>query len=353
MFAVLTCILFLFGAPDAGATTVYKVDKFSVEAEAKNAVSAKKKAMGQAERGAFELLMRRLVPVTSYANLPKIPHSEIATMIDGLSVRSERNSRTRYLATLDFSFSSEAVQAVMKANNLRFVDEPAEMIEVIPLFIKADGQLDTGLSPWRKAWLGVDGLNALTPLKIGQVKPSITVEMARALMSGNQESLTNAQQQYGTPRILFAVAEENLETGELFVTLAGNDATGRLMLNRVYRTLSDSQYAMAKSAALSLSILEGRWKTTKVRFGAGADLNALEQEVLITVEFSGFREWQKIRGRLDKIPGVKAMDVGSLSARGAEVTLKYPGGAEGLSRQVATQELTLENVAGAWILRSF
>jgi len=91
-----------------------------------------------------------------------------------------------------------------------------------------------------------------------------------------------------------------------------------------------------------------------MRLQGGEIIPESESEtVLATVEFSGFREWKAIRVRLGKVPGLHSIDVGSISARGAEITLTYPGGAAYLSRQLAPYNLALENIGGAWILRSF
>ena len=72
---------------------------------------------------------------------------------------------------------------------------------------------------------------------------------------------------------------------------------------------------------------------------------------MIAVEFQGMSQWQDISRRLSALPGVEGLDVAGLSARGARVTLRYPGGPEQLSDALADQGLSLRNAGGTWVLR--
>lgn len=337
----------------ADESNIYKATKIAVEADAQDAVAAKNEAMAIAERDAFDIVVRRLVPVTYFSKLPKLESDDIAEMIDGVAVRSESNSRTRYLATLDYSFSPEAVRNMLQEQNLPFVEDRAPQLVIVPLSFAEDGSVDTGLSPWRKTWGSLDLINALTPAKLGQAKPDITPELVESLMTQNPQAVSALSKAYGAGNIIFAIATFSNDSSQMQLNIAGTDSVGSVKLNRKFGIVSTPEETMHDAAALTLGILEGRWKSTKVTGGPMASLNAPAETALVTVEFSGFREWQKIRERLNKIPGMKELNVSSLSARGAEVTFTYPGGAEGLSTKLADQALMLENVEGAWIMRSF
>jgi len=73
---------------------------------------------------------------------------------------------------------------------------------------------------------------------------------------------------------------------------------------------------------------------------------------LLTVQFSSLKEWQDIRTRLSKVPGVQGMEIASLSARSADVKFRYPGGAPSLAAKLPSRRMSLMNVGGAWVLRS-
>jgi hypothetical protein len=54
-------------------------------------------------------------------------------------------------------------------------------------------------------------------------------------------------------------------------------------------------------------------------------------------------EWQQISQRLSATPGVSNMEVEGLSARGARMSLVYPGGAEALARALSSQGLSVRS----------
>ena len=127
----------LLAVPDAHAasqTNVYKVAKYPVQAQAEDAVTAKAQALADAQQGAFRSLMKRLVPVTAYKRLPKVPLARVQDMIAGFSVRSERNSSTEYLANYDFEFQPRAVREMLRSNGLLYVEDVAPPTVLVAAF---------------------------------------------------------------------------------------------------------------------------------------------------------------------------------------------------------------------------
>ncbi len=88
----------------APSDEVYTVGNYPVDAQAANAVAAKEKALADGQEAAFRSLLKRVVPVTDYDRLKRLSSLKSSDFFEGVSVRSERNSSTRYIASLDFSF---------------------------------------------------------------------------------------------------------------------------------------------------------------------------------------------------------------------------------------------------------
>lgn len=82
---------------------------------------------------------------------------------------------------------------------------------------------------------------------------------------------------------------------------------------------------------------------------AGDEAVAVES-IALTAQFSGLKQWQDMRGRLQKVPGVQGLDIKALNARSASLTLDYPGGANGLARAVQAQGLAVQQMGGEWVL---
>ena len=337
------------GEVRAAPVDVYTVANFQLEASDDDAVKAKKRAIAEGQQRAFRLLLKRLVHYRDFARLPDMDARAIERFIDRFSVRREKNSRTQYLATFDFRFQANAIQSLLRNNGIPFVDQQAPQFVVVPVFLSGDKR---DQKAWYKKWKALDLAHSLTPIKLAKMSSGLTVEKLTTVLSGDPDAFDDMSRQYSTRRLVFVVAEPTGESERLTVRLIGRDAVDDINLNRNYSGFEPSFSAMEEAASVSLGIFEGRWKA--MRLQGGEIIPESESEtVLATVEFSGFREWKAIRVRLGKVPGLHSIDVGSISARGAEITLTYPGGAAYLSRQLAPYNLALENIGGAWILRSF
>src|SRR5262249_6404552 len=86
---------------------------YPLEARADNAVSAKNKALADGQQAAFRSLLKRLVPVTAYQQLRGLRQVPAGDLVEGVRVRSERNSSTDYIASLDFTFQAKGVRDLL------------------------------------------------------------------------------------------------------------------------------------------------------------------------------------------------------------------------------------------------
>lgn len=348
------CLLLvaIAGGATAQQADVYTVAKLSVNVQAKDAVSAKKQAIAEAKVRALYTVMRRLAPFNSSQTLPNVSLKAIDDILEGYTVRSERNSQTRYLATLDFAFNPDGVRRLLVEKNIPINDQQAESVAVLPLYVNK-GKIDhTGRDPWRTAWNGLDLTNAIVPVRLLRPSPSFTFEQLTSLIGGNVETYVALRDKYKTDKLVVAVAEQSAD-GKAFTTqLFGVDRAGSVSLTRNDPILKGGVKASAQeAAAIALGVIEGRWKFVLAPSGgAGGDgtLNAFD----VVVEFGGMREWRDIRGRLRKVPGLQALDVGSLSARTASVKFQFLGGPDRLSQALAPHGLGLYGGEGSWVLRS-
>jgi hypothetical protein len=63
-------------------------------------------------------------------------------------------------------------------------------------------------------------------------------------------------------------------------------------------------------------------------------------------------EWNEMRRRLLEMPGVEELRIEAQSARSANLSLRYPGGAEALASALYSRGLTLKSAGGGLILHS-
>jgi hypothetical protein len=350
------------GAADgAGAAeSVFTVANYPVEARADNAAAAKDRALADGQQAALRSLLKRLVPVTAYARIRRLRDVKAGDLVDGFKVRSERNSSTDYIASLDFTFQSKGVRDLLRREGIPFTDEQAPALTVVPIWRATAGASARGEAGWTNAWKGLDLEHALTPVKLQALKKEIAPATVEALAGGDGGAIRALVAAYGSELVLIAVAEHDAAASRLNVTLSGRDAVGAFTLKRAYRIdAADPGYANDLAAVISLGILEGRWKAIKSRGGSGGGAAGSggpaaggATDLLIAVEFRGMSEWQDISRKLGSTPGVEELEVAGLSARGARVTLRFAEGAERLADALARQGLNLRNADGNWLLKA-
>ncbi len=332
----------------AARSDVFTVAGVKVDAKAENAVKAKARAVAQGETRALHTLLKRLARYTDYARLPEVDARLARRMLDNVSFVRERNSRTRYIATLNYGFRADKIRRLLRGRGVAFLDRQAPEVILVPA---AGETVEAPLHRlWRQALASLDLAHALTPLRLmpAQAAPGVSLPDARQLARA-----------HNADRLVVASAHLPAGGSHLRITLAGQDAVGRFGTVQNIRIRDGALAEAAQTgAAIVLKILEGRWKASRLGLGdddsaaAGAQARQSNDKVLMTVRYSGLPEWIAIRRKLENISGVYDMTPGALSPRGATVTLSYPGGAGALSRAVRRAGLSLQNHGGEWVLRS-
>ncbi|CAN0453455.1 unnamed protein product [Phaeothamnion confervicola] len=152
---------------------------------------------------------------------------------------------------------------------------------------------------------------------------------------------------------LLAVAEPDFAARRLHVTLSGTDGVGSFVLRRTWRMdPADAAYAAELASVVALGIIEGRWKAVRARPAVSmAAAGVPMQPVQISVEFRSSQEWQSLQRELAELPGVTDFSVGGMTARSADVVLRYPGGGPALATALTGSGIDLRGSGGAWYAR--
>jgi hypothetical protein len=338
-------------AAEAKTSTVYSVAKVSVTADADNAVAAKEKALAEAQQIALRVLLKRMTNWRSHSKLPVLTDDMVEKMVDGFSVRRESNSNIRYIATLDFNFEANAVRDILNRFNIAYTDQQSPQLLLLPVMIEGGAVRPGTNNPWYSALSEVDGEHALTPVKLASPRDDITASMIGELGAKTRSVLESLKYQYRSENLVLAVAEVDPKATQLRLRLFGQDAVGGIALTRTFRIFErDVDYTAAMAAQIAVKVIEGRWKTTRLASQGALAGSADLETIALTAQFSGLKAWQEMRARLQKVPGLQGLDVKTLNARGASITVDYPGGAARLAQAAQSQGLTLEQRGQEWLL---
>ncbi|MGE0629015.1 MAG: DUF2066 domain-containing protein [Hyphomicrobiaceae bacterium] len=344
-------------AATSEADAAFIVSNYPVQATAKNGVAAKEKAVAEGQQAAFRSLVKRLTPVTAYKAYSRLGPVRAGDLISEIAVRSERGSSTSYTASLDFVFQPQRVRDLLLKSGVAFIDQQAPETALVLIYLPpvsagpADLAQSAGASMWWEAWNGLDLEHALTPVKLHKRPAALTADIVKAALRDPNAPLRAIAALSKSGQALLAIAEADPAARRLHVVLTGTDAVGSFVLKRAWRMdPSDPAYAAELAAVVALATIEGRWKATR---GASAPpANLPLQQVQLVIEYRSLEHWQKLQHQIAVTPGVEDFLIAGLTTRGADASLRYPGGGERLSAALAGQGIELRNSGGIWFARA-
>jgi hypothetical protein len=350
---VLAVFVLVAGPP--GAARAQGVDPFTVEdvpidATAKDAQAARRKALALGQQKAFALLLRRLAHTSEYGRLPKPPSADIDDLVDGISVRRERSSKVRYLALLTVRFKAGRIRSILKIAGINYVDTPSRPVVVLPLY-RAGGKLVLweGANPWRAAWNKVPLKGGLVPfvLALGDLGDVQSVNAERALKR-DRKALGAFAARYNAGEVLIALAEETGGSAAhptLRVTLWRFDALTRRVIGAGRRgavKAGDRDGTFVATATAVARAIEHRWKVENQ-----AIIGGTPRELRVRVPIESLGQWTEIHDRVKRVRVVKGTRVLRLSRERALLAISYVGDIKRLRRGLAQQNIELVALTGA------
>jgi hypothetical protein len=353
-------------APRAFADdSLYVVANVSVDATDKDAVAAKAKGTEAAERNALAIVLKRLMPVSAYAQLPDLSQQNVDDLVESVSIHSEQNSATRYLASLDVSFNGAAVKQLLDSQNIPYSETRAEAISILPLVLDGDRVKGEGAEGWSQAWEGLDLAHSVTPATILKPRANLTVDTVKSVLGGDAEAFALMQSQYSYVPLVVAIG--SVESGKFTTRLVGADSVGPINYGHDDNFSGNAKEAARAAAQLAFGIIENRWKVTqdqtpppaetKTEGGEGqpaSQTGAAEvpRNVQAVVQFTGLKDWQDIRARLMQVAGIQALEVNALSARAASITFDYAGSLGKLQAELGQSGFAFDEKDGTFVLHS-
>jgi hypothetical protein len=367
----LPLLAILSGSAAQAADSLYEVAKITVDITAKDAVAARSEGMAEAQMRAVKAVLQRLLPLSAADQIPEFTPDDIEGFVNGVSIRSEQNSTTRYIASLDVSVNERAVKQLLEDNAIPYSEARAPSISILPLAIVGGKVASEGGEGWRQAWEQLDLSHSLTPATILRPRPELSLDTVRAVLAGDAQAFSAMQADYGYGPLVLAVGEA--AKGEFVTRLAGADSVGAINFGRNDPMSGDAKGAAREAAATAFGIIENRWKVsqfpeappTEVKYeeGTGPDgapaatqgeppKAEVPRNVVAQVEFSSLKDWQDIRGRLMNVAGIQALEVNSLSARAASITFDYAGSLGHLQQVLGQSGFDFGEREGTFVLRS-
>jgi hypothetical protein len=332
----------------AGADDLFTIGGVRVDRSAASAQQARDAAVAEAERKAFDLLIRRLTDPAQAARLARPADRDLAALVQGFQVEQERASGTRYVATLDISFNGDAVRQLLGAAGIPFVQTAARPLLVVPVYRAGKETLlwEDG-NVWRQAWLENPPHTGLVPLVVpqGDVEDLGTLDSGDALAAkpGAFDALIR---RYATAGVLLAEASADPDGIALRIAeiLGGNRR--ELLADRVARTAGERDSALYARAVQQIGeLVEERYRRDNlVAPGTGGTVTA-------QIPLDGLDRWLAIRRDLQSVGLVQRLALRALNKNQAVVDIAFNGDEKQLVAALAQTGMRLERVGDNWILR--
>ena len=309
------------------AAGVYDVSGVEAKAQAGDAVTAKDKALAEARATALRGVMERVTRAADHPRLPQVPNDQAELLIDGISVEREVTSPTSYDARLTFRFDPAGIQQVLTQAGIAFSDRQAAPTLIVPIYQDGDSLAVAESNPVMEGWRGQDLTGGLTPVKLptGNIAEQ-GVDLA-AVVSRTADAIAALQHLYEADFVLVNTCSADKASKTMTCTLEGDGPGGPLQLSDQFATVDDPTAAAQGQAAQMLAKLEDSYKE-----GAPNQLSGNRNGMAVEVyaPFASMAEWQTLRSRLSTLPGLGDIEVLSLNARGALLTLYFSGTMEDL-----------------------
>jgi hypothetical protein len=331
----------------AAADDLYSVGGIAVDRTAATAQQARDAAIAEAEQKAFAILMRRLTEPSQAARLPQPSGRDLAELVQGFQVESERASATRYVATLDIAFQPDAVRQLLATAGVGAVQVAARPLLVVPLYHAGGRTLlwEDG-NGWRQAWAEHPPHTGLVTLVLPEGDAAdleaLDAEDAAAAKPGAFDSIMSRYHTGGA--LLVDATPESGGVAVKAVELGGGKRD--VFAGRIAREAGESDRALLARAAQAIGeALEDRLRRDNlVTPGSGGTVTA-------QIPLDGLNSWLAVRRDLQSVGVVQRLALRALSKREATVDIAFAGDQTQLAAALAQTGWRLERAGDSWILR--
>lgn len=333
------CLVALWSGPSYAETEdVYTVRDVSVDATANEAAEARVIAIRKGRENALRMLFQRLTLKVDWPNLPALATSEVTTLGAGFEISGERNSPTRYLATITYRFKPQDVRDILTQFDIPFSEVQARPMVVLPVFVEGESarifQDDHG---WSAAWSNKNFGHELVPVMVplGDLGDVIATPV-EAAMTNDYMALSGFAERYGVQDILLVRVRQPEPLGLIsfeFVRLSPTESETWVMTvphTRHFEPL------MRMAIDRGLARLQEDWKArTIIRFDA-------QDTMVISARFEKISQWLVIKRAMQGTPNITDSRLVALSTGGAHMEWDVVGTPSQLALALAQHSVALE-----------
>lgn len=302
----------------------FTVRDIQVDVKDSSVMQARMKAIAEGQRGAFKVLMGRLLSSDDMTSLPELSDAQLDTLLQDFEVQNEKNSAVRYMGTLTFRFNPSRVKEFFAHSHKHLLPATRNTtVVIVPVYKGLDEtQLWEEGNPWRNAWNDYPQLDPRYVIPMGDLNDMSDLPV-QSVLKGNTQNILRLMNRYHAEQVLTAVLKRDFP---FILDIHVYNKEGLSYIEESIPLLGEENLtpAMAhKAIQKTLEIV--RNLEMKNEDSATAVSLALTRPVECRIPFSTHKEWLQIQRKLSTLPSIRKIDVLSLNRRQALVSLDYIG----------------------------
>lgn len=348
-------LLCLLASPAAAQEAILASD-VSVDVTGTDASDARAKAMKQAEKDGFALLLDKLAPDQKESILGGLDEARISTLVKGVEVLDEKITGARYRAMLRVSYNAVAVNTLLEkrtgAEDTQETQKPSHAMLVLPLYEEDGNRLlwEPG-NPWMQAWkrvvLELSGSVLLAPY--GDAADSEIID-PHTLPSATHAALAPMLARYGTSEAVIIRASYRQDPSPMVEIFKRHVGPGHseTALHEYRADPQEDRDQLLYRVARDLS--EQLLRQREELFARQAIGGEAENRMMALIPFTTLSGWTQVRGVLLKLPAVRRVDVLAVSPEQVDVLVQFRGPKDMLVRDIAASGLRIVENGNYWII---
>ena len=335
---------------------LYRVEGVVVDIQG-NPVTARDRAVEEAQKQAFHTLLGRLIVARPAETSPEPGPDDMPRLVQDIDIVSEKVSAARYGATVNVRFRPEATRAFLQGKNYALAEAVRAPMVVIPIWQKdSRKKLWDVDNPWLTAWRQRGADDPLLPvvLPIGGIE-DVTLGTADEILAGKPEVLNGYRAQYQADSVLVVAAMLRESDRRLAVEFRdfglvsdrdgqgigaglGNADRQSLTIPAINGESDEDLYRRAVQTVLGR--VKEQWKQS-----TAINLDGGESTISVVVPVRGIEDWIAIQRRLNSQKNVIRADIQALNTGSVRLLVHHYGTIEQLRLLMAQYGLELAPLA--------
>ncbi|MCY4032212.1 MAG: DUF2066 domain-containing protein [Hyphomicrobiales bacterium] len=328
------------------ADELYIVRDISVDVSDISAVTARQKAIQEAQILGFYRLLRRITLKEDRSKLPRLSFEDIQPMINSIEIEYEKTSSTRYIASITVSFIQDALRDFFSGSDIGFLEVSPPTTLVLPLYFDETGwSLWRDSNPWWNAWrdlnpnlLSIPYLLPLADLEDRLILPADAIDDISRL-----DRLEQLAQRYEVDRILLARIRPDNSQVDVDVSIYK-------ILTENFKARHFAQFNfvttnMNKAVTDITTQIENNWKKQSIQ------IQDAPSTFRLRANFKNIQEWTKMRKQLETAPYIRTLQIEEINVRNAWLQLGFNGKGKTLVDGLRRNGFLVSQENSIWTLR--